>query len=50
MNLDCVVHMEDNRTLKKLATPDINYQLLCIQYLDLDDDFELKFGLIHLLP
>lgn len=39
-----------NRTLKELAAPDVNYQPLCIQYPDLDADFELKSGLIHLLP
>ncbi|KAJ8627400.1 hypothetical protein MRB53_020707 [Persea americana] len=45
--------MADNtqhRTLKELAAPEVNYQPLCIQYPDLDADFELKSGLIHLLP
>ena len=39
-----------NRTLKELAAPDVNYQALAIQYPNLDVDFELKSGLIHLLP
>ena len=39
-----------NRTLKELAAPDVTYQPLCIQYPDLDVPFELKSGLIHLLP
>lgn len=39
-----------NWTLRELAAPDVNYQPLCIQYPDLDADFELKSGLIHLLP
>ena len=39
-----------NRTLKELAAPDVRYQPLCIQYPDIDVAFELKSGLIHLLP
>ncbi|RDX67693.1 hypothetical protein CR513_53393, partial [Mucuna pruriens] len=45
--------MENNdRTLKELATPDVVYQHWCIQYPQLDpaQSYELKFGLIHLLP
>ncbi|RDX73603.1 hypothetical protein CR513_46766, partial [Mucuna pruriens] len=45
--------MENNdRTLKELATPDVVYQLWCIQYPQLEpaQTYELKFGLIHLLP
>ncbi|KAJ9176954.1 hypothetical protein P3X46_012212 [Hevea brasiliensis] len=38
------------RTLKELAAPDLNQQLLCIQYPALNVAFELKSGLIHLLP
>ena len=53
-NFDCTTFTVDmvnlSRTLKKLATPDVAYQPLCIQYLDTNVDFELKFGLIHLLP
>ncbi|KAI9117835.1 hypothetical protein K1719_011250 [Acacia pycnantha] len=40
----------DRPTLKELDVPDVNYQPLCIQYLDLATNFELKSGLIHLLP
>ena len=41
-----------NRTLKELAAPDLNQQPLCITFpiLDVTTTFELKFGLIHLLP
>ncbi|RDY00998.1 hypothetical protein CR513_15737, partial [Mucuna pruriens] len=45
--------MENNdRTLKELATPDVVYQSWCIQYpqLELAETYELKSGLIHLLP
>ena len=48
-NSVCFVNIEDNRTLKDLASPDINYEPLCIQCPGLDANFELKFGLIHLL-
>ncbi|RDX94805.1 hypothetical protein CR513_22766, partial [Mucuna pruriens] len=43
--------MENNdRTLKELATPDMVYQLWCIQYPQLEPSqtYELKSGLIHL--
>ncbi|XP_035547468.1 uncharacterized protein LOC109010279 [Juglans regia] len=41
-----------NRTLKELAAPDLNQQPLCITFptLDATTTFELKYGLIHLLP
>ena len=39
-----------NKSLKELAAPDLNHQSLCIDYLDLDASFELRSGLIHLLP
>ncbi|XP_031270531.1 uncharacterized protein LOC116128914 [Pistacia vera] len=42
--------MAAGRTLKELAAPDFNHQPLCIQYPTLDVAFELKSGLIHLLP
>ncbi|XP_031262239.1 uncharacterized protein LOC116120427 [Pistacia vera] len=42
--------MAAGRTLKELAAPDFNQQPLCIQYPTLDVAFELKSGLIHLLP
>ena len=38
-----------NKSLKELATPDLNHQPLCIDYPDLDASFELRSGLIHLL-
>ena len=38
------------RTLKELAAPNVNQQPLCITYPTLDTAFELKSGLIHLLP
>jgi len=40
----------NNKTLKKLAAPDVNYQTLCIQYSEVEVPFVLKTGLIHLLP
>jgi len=40
----------NNRTLKELAAPDVNYQTLCIQYPEVEVPFVLKIGLIHLLP
>ena len=36
-------------TLRELAELDLNQQPLCIQYVDLEVNFELKSGLIHLL-
>ncbi|XP_052185189.1 uncharacterized protein LOC127796827 [Diospyros lotus] len=39
-----------NRTIRELAAPDVHYQPLCIQYPQLQVNFELKSGLIHLLP
>ena len=39
-----------DRALKDLAIPNIVDHLCCIQYPDLDADFELKLGLIHRLP
>ncbi len=38
------------RTLRELATPGINQQHLCIEFPVLATPFELKSGLIHLLP
>lgn len=40
----------NNRTLRELATPDVAQQPMCIQYPDIDAPFELRSGLIHLLP
>ena len=44
--------MAGNQTLKELAAPDLNQQPLCIKFptLDTTTTFELKSGLIHLLP
>ena len=39
-----------DRTLKELAALDVAYQLLSIDYPELDAPFEVKSGLIHLLP
>ncbi|RDX98366.1 hypothetical protein CR513_18727, partial [Mucuna pruriens] len=41
-----------HRTLKELAMPDVVYQPLCIKYPQLEptQSYELKSGLIHLLP
>ncbi|KAK4381641.1 hypothetical protein Sango_2947800 [Sesamum angolense] len=38
------------RTINEMTSPDLNQQPLCIEYPSLDVDFELKSGLIHLLP
>jgi hypothetical protein len=38
-----------NRTLKELAGPDLDQKPLCINYPNIDNDFELISGLIHLL-
>ena len=38
------------RILKELATPNVNQLPLCITYTDIEEAFELKSGLIHLLP
>jgi hypothetical protein len=42
--------MTEQRTLRELAAPDVNYNGLCIQCPDVAVPFELKSGLIHLLP
>ncbi|KAL0307007.1 UNVERIFIED_CONTAM: hypothetical protein Sradi_6118000 [Sesamum radiatum] len=38
------------RTINEMTSLDLNQQPLCIEYPTLDVDFELKSGLIHLLP
>ncbi|KAK4387402.1 hypothetical protein Sango_2346800 [Sesamum angolense] len=38
------------RTINDMTSPDLNQQPLCIEYPDLEVNFELKSGLIHLLP
>jgi len=40
----------NNITLKDLVAPDLNQQPLCMEYCNLGATFELKSGLIHLLP
>ncbi|KAE8671398.1 ocs element-binding factor 1-like [Hibiscus syriacus] len=40
----------EERTLRELAAPNENQQPLCIDYPTLEVAFELKSGLIHLLP
>nr|XP_027109063.1 uncharacterized protein LOC113728909 [Coffea arabica] len=42
--------MAAQRTLRELATLNVNQQPLCITYPNIEEAFELKFGLIHLLP
>lgn len=39
-----------NPTLKELAAPVLDQQSLCIQLPETGAGFELKLGLIHLLP
>jgi len=43
-------NMEKHRTLRELTTPSKNKQPLCIELPNIDVAFELKSGLIHLLP
>ncbi|XP_027181860.1 uncharacterized protein LOC113780249 [Coffea eugenioides] len=42
--------MAGQRTLRELATPNVNQQPLCIMYTDTEEAFKLKSRLIHLLP
>ena len=44
------VAMAAPRTLRELATPNVNQQPLCITFPNTEEAFELKSGLIHLLP
>jgi len=44
------IMVDNNRTLMELATLDVMYQPWCIQYPKTDVSYELKLGLIHLLP
>lgn len=50
LDSETVFDMADQRTLRQLASPDVNYNGLCIEYPEADAPFELKSGLIHLLP
>ncbi|KAL0402022.1 UNVERIFIED_CONTAM: hypothetical protein Slati_4232100, partial [Sesamum latifolium] len=45
-----VMTQNSERMIKEMTSLDLNQQPLCIEYLNLDVDFELKSGLIHLLP
>ncbi|KAL0320090.1 UNVERIFIED_CONTAM: hypothetical protein Sradi_5270500 [Sesamum radiatum] len=45
-----VMAQNPERTIKEMTSLDLNQQPLCIEYPNLDVDFELKSGLIHLLP
>ena len=38
------------RSIMDMTSPDLNQQPLCIEYLNLEVNFELKSRLIHLLP
>ena len=44
------LNINNEQTLRELSAPDLNQQPLCIQYPNLNVAFELKSGLIHLLP
>ena len=41
---------EPEPTLRRMANPDVNQQPLCIEFPNVEVNFELKSGLIHLLP
>ncbi|KAL0402416.1 UNVERIFIED_CONTAM: hypothetical protein Slati_4271500 [Sesamum latifolium] len=45
-----VIAQNPELTIKEITSLDLNQQPLCIEYPTLDVDFELKSGLIHLLP
>ncbi|KAL0346316.1 UNVERIFIED_CONTAM: hypothetical protein Sradi_4462900 [Sesamum radiatum] len=45
-----VMAQNSKRTTNEMTSLDLNQQPLCIEYPNLDVDFELKSGLIHLLP
>ncbi|KAL0370481.1 UNVERIFIED_CONTAM: hypothetical protein Sangu_0366200 [Sesamum angustifolium] len=45
-----VMAIVSERTINDMTSPDLNQQPLCIEYPDLELNFELKSGLIHLLP
>ena len=49
-HLEQIEMANNNRTLKELAALDLDQQPLCIQYPQLEVTFELKSGMIHLLP
>ena len=41
---------EPEPTLRRMANPDVNQQPLCIELPNEEVNFEIKSGLIHLLP
>ncbi|KAL0451787.1 UNVERIFIED_CONTAM: hypothetical protein Slati_1156800 [Sesamum latifolium] len=45
-----VMAQNPERTINEMTSLDLNQQAICIEYPTLDVDFELKSGLIHLLP
>ncbi|KAK4386675.1 hypothetical protein Sango_2538100 [Sesamum angolense] len=45
-----VMAIVPERTINDMTSPDLNQQPLCIEYPDLEVNFELKSGLVHLLP
>ncbi|KAK4399222.1 hypothetical protein Sango_1397700 [Sesamum angolense] len=45
-----VMAIVPERTINDMTSPDLNQHPLCIEYPDLEVNFELKSGLIHLLP
>ncbi|KAK4394476.1 hypothetical protein Sango_1601900 [Sesamum angolense] len=45
-----VVAIIHERTIKDMTSPDLNQLSLCIEYSNFEVNFELKSGLIHLLP
>ncbi|KAL0438931.1 UNVERIFIED_CONTAM: hypothetical protein Slati_2376100 [Sesamum latifolium] len=45
-----VMAQNSEQTIKEMTSLDLNQQPLCIEYPTFDVDFELKSGLIHLLP
>lgn len=49
---ELVAEMAEDRTLRQLANPDMNQQPHCINFPNLgaNENFELRSGLIHLLP
>ncbi|KAL2226194.1 UNVERIFIED_CONTAM: hypothetical protein Sindi_1978100 [Sesamum indicum] len=47
---DEVMAHNPERTIKEMTSLDLNQQPLCIEYPNLNVDFELKSSLIHLLP
>ncbi|KAI9082705.1 hypothetical protein K1719_035279 [Acacia pycnantha] len=48
-NSEIIAEQENHPNLMELDAPDVNYQTLCITYIELAANFELKSGLIHLL-